>query len=142
MSIPLDPSVVVAELLVGLTGALGVSVLDTGPLVSEPIQDAPLAHSRPLWQQPPPRLAGHENHPVVHVYADVSEGDAAEEEGVVGTTTTAVDVELGDGDGAAEVDGWTNVTEVPATTPGSSCQHPTISCECSLTSNVLTTVSW
>lgn len=83
---------------------------------SSPRQDAPVAHSRPFWQQPPPRLTGQENHPVEQVYAEVGleDGDAevedgrdevtdvAEEEPEVGTAAAVVDDE-----GRADVDGCT-----------------------------------
>lgn len=84
---------------------------------SSPRQDAPVAHSRPFWQQPPPKLAAHENQPVEQVYADVrlDDGGASVELGVdevvdmteldpgVGTTTAVVDED----DGRADVDGCT-----------------------------------
>ncbi|KAJ8112146.1 hypothetical protein OPT61_g5420 [Boeremia exigua] len=79
------------------------------------MQDAPVAHSRPFWQQPPPRLTGQENQPVEQVYADVDVDDGAgvdvgveevgtaEDETDVGVTAPAVD----DDDGRADVDGRT-----------------------------------
>ena len=106
----MDTTVVVAS-LVGRTGADGAWVVD-----SSPIQDAPVAHSRPFWQQPPPRLAGQENQPVEQVYADLIDEDGAGVvvgvEEVVGVAelasdvgTTAVVVE--DVEGRADVEGWT-----------------------------------
>lgn len=104
---------VVAPSLVGRTGADGAWVLEG----SSPRQDAPVAHSRPFWQQPPPKLAGQENQPVEQVYAEVGLDDdgagvntgveevvnAAELEPAVGTTAAVVD----DDGGCADVDGWT-----------------------------------
>ncbi|KAI1510541.1 hypothetical protein Ptr902_04648 [Pyrenophora tritici-repentis] len=79
-------SVVVAEPLVGRTGASGARVL-----VGPPRHDAPVAQVRPFAQHPPPKDTGHENHPVEHVYAEVDIGSGVVE-GDVGTTTTAVEV--------------------------------------------------
>ena len=83
---------------------------------SSPRQDAPVAHSRPFWQQPPPRLAGQENQPVEQVYADVVDDDGAdvvvgvdevvggaELESDVGTAVAVVE----DVEGRADVEGWT-----------------------------------
>ena len=99
--------------LVGRTGADGAWVL----VGSSPKQDAPVAQSRPFWQQPPPRLAGQENQPVEQVYADFVDDDgagvgvvieevvdAAELESDVGMTTTAV---VDDDEGCADVEGCT-----------------------------------
>jgi hypothetical protein len=63
-------------------------------------------------QHPPPRDAGHENHPVEHVRSDVDDvvGLGVEDvEGEVGTTTTAVEDSVEEDDegvGVDEVDGW------------------------------------
>ena len=100
---------------VGRTGAEG------GTLVAalEPVVELgsrhvlPDAHWAPFRQHPPPRVAGQENQPELQTK---EEEDRVEEAvTVVGTTITAVDVRdvLVD-----EVDGLTNVMEVPATTPG------------------------
>lgn len=94
-----------AELLVGRTGAEGAMLL----LESPPRQVAPVAHVRPDWQQPPPKLDGQE----IQLAGQVRDADGAED-GVVGTTTTAVEVEELR---VAEVGGWTKVTDVPAMTP-------------------------
>jgi hypothetical protein len=76
-----------------------------------PRHEAPVAQVRPFIQQPPPKLAAHENQPVEHVYADedvgvgVVEGaDVADVDGEVGTTTTAVEDE---GGGEGDEDGCT-----------------------------------
>lgn len=75
-------------------------------VVSGSTQLAPVAHSRPDWQQPPPRLAGQVKNPEVQV-RDVD---------VVGTTMIPVeDVELDVV--VVEVEGCTYVTDVPTTTP-------------------------
>jgi hypothetical protein len=97
----------VAAALVGRTGADGACML----VELSPRHDAPVAQVRPFIQQPPPRLAAHENQPVEHVYAvdDVRVGvvvgvGVAEVDGEVGTTMTAVD----DGRVCVGVeDGWT-----------------------------------
>ena len=53
-------------------------------------------------QQPPPRLAGHENQPVEQVYGVVDDGAGVVETGVeVGTMITAVE-DGGGGDGEDE----------------------------------------
>jgi hypothetical protein len=103
---------------VGRTGAEGASVV---VLVVEedsvPGQLAPVAHWRPDWQQPPPRLAGQEKNPDVQVAevevvaVVVAVGDGVV---VVGTTMTPVEVV---GLAVVEVEGCTYVTDVPATTP-------------------------
>ena len=101
-TVPLEAeaaAVVVAEPLVGRTGASGERVL-VGSL--PPRHDAPVAQVRPVAQHPPPRDTGHEYHPVEHVYTEleVDTGSGVMVvEGDVGTTTTAVEVEAG-----AEVD--------------------------------------
>lgn len=108
-----------AEPLVGRTGADGAWVL----LDSSPRHEAPVAHVRPFWQHPPPRLAGHENQPIEHMYAElntgVDEGAGADDAGSdVGTTMTAVD----EGGGGGEEEGWTYVIDVPAMAP-KACQQ-------------------
>jgi len=88
--------------------------------VSVPEQMMPVPHWRPDWQQPPPRLAGQENQPVVQVY-DV------EEVGVVGMTIIAVldggaeDMTVGeDGVKVAEEEGGATIAVEVAT-----ATHPT-----------------
>jgi len=93
----------VAAALVGRTGADGACML----VELSPRHDAPVTQVRPFIQQPPPRLAAHENQPVEHVYAvaDVEVGvGVADVEGEVGTTITAVDDERV---GVGVEDGWT-----------------------------------
>lgn len=108
----------------GRTGAEGAWVL----VGESPRQEAPVAHVRPFWQQPPPRLAAQENQPVEQTYEDagvevvaevVAEVEVEVEVGVfvvvgdVGTTMTAVE----EGGAAEEVDGCTKVVDVPWKTP-------------------------
>ena len=99
-----------AEPLVGRTGAEGACVL----VDSSPRHEAPVAHVRPFWQQPPPRLAAHENQPVEQVYADVEDDDTGAAldviDGEVGTTIMAAEDVLA---GAVDVEGCTVTTLVP-----------------------------
>jgi len=67
-----------------------------------PRHEAPVAQVLPFMQQPPPRLAGHENQPVEQVYGVVDDGAGVVETGVeVGTMITAVE-DGGGGDGEDE----------------------------------------
>lgn len=85
----------------GRTGADGAWVLEG----SSPIHDAPVAHSRPFWQQPPPRLTGQENQPVEQVYAEVElEDDGAEVEVRVDEVVGVAEGEPDVGTAAAVVD--------------------------------------
>jgi hypothetical protein len=102
---------VVAEPLVGRTGASGARVLDGS--ISSPRHEAPVAHVRPFIQHPPPRDAGHENQPVEHMYCDDedvvgSEVEVDDDVKEVGTTTTAVEVSIvvdDEGVGVDDVEG-------------------------------------
>ena len=101
-------------------GAEGAIVLDG----SSPMQEAPVAHVLPFWQQPPPREAAHENQPVLQVYDDDVDGvdvgvgdveDLEEVESVVGITATLDDDDVLVSD--ADVDGRIYVIDVEMATP-------------------------
>ena len=72
-------------------------------LGASPRHEAPVAHVRPFWQHPPPRLAGQENQPVEQLYEVDDDGvgvGVGVVDVVVGTITTAV--EEGGGGGGEE----------------------------------------
>jgi hypothetical protein len=80
---------VTAEMLVGRTGAAGVW-LEAESEVEESIHEPLDPHCWPLRQHPPFRLAAQEKKPDVQVCVD-GEFEVGVAEGVVGTTTTAVE---------------------------------------------------
>ena len=105
---------VTAEMLVGRIGAAGVWL--EAELKVESIHERLDPHCWPLRQHPPSRLTGQMKKPDVQIFADEDDG-AAEvgvgvAEGLVGTTTTAVEEGV-----MTDVEGCTKVTDVPAATP-------------------------
>lgn len=94
--------------LVGLTGADGGTLLEALELDS--VHVVPEAQPTPSRQHPPPRLAGQDDHPETQDKGVEGRGGF----GVVGTTTTVVDVN----EVLEEVvEGRTTTTDVPAITP-------------------------
>jgi hypothetical protein len=80
---------VIAEMLVGRIGAAGVW-LEAELEVEESIHEPLDPHCWPLRQHPPFRLAAQEKKPDVQVCVDWG-AEVGVAEGVVGTTTTAVE---------------------------------------------------
>lgn len=98
-------------------GASGARVL----VGVSPMQEAPVAQVRPVWQQPPPREAGQENQPVEQVYAvreedEVGGGVVVEGEGVV-EVWAAVEVGAGGAAVVEEEEGGMKVVDVASRTP-------------------------